>query len=414
VIPIKKPLIAMIAGVSTAVVLTACGQGDDDAAQDAQSGGGSESIEPVDLIFADIQPDAATSGGFRTRWMERVTELTDGNVTFTFQGSGTLHPGPEAISAIQSGLTNVDFFSNGYWPDQLPVSFWQDTVFQQATFGLGYPVAQIAGGAALAAVYDQGTASTEEMASAGFVPMLPMYSSPSVLTCAEPFATPADLAGRTVRVSNAVNKAEAEALGMAGQFLDPTEQFEGLQRGIIDCAINAATTVPAAGLFEVSPYTAVWDQPSGLAYYGISKDTWDSLPDAAKEAMEQARNEELVAFIKDTLDGYADFATAADEAGGEIIDPVPVNEALSEFRASQPDIASSAPSGVSDPEAEVDAVQGVVEEWVTFVENDLGVAPGTAESAEELQEALRAGSGLLDDSGWDAYLEHLNESTGSS
>jgi TRAP-type C4-dicarboxylate transport system substrate-binding protein len=346
--------------------------------------------------------------------MDRVTELTDGKVTFAFHGTGTLHPGNQAITSIQTGLSNVDFFSNGYWPDQLPVSFWQDTVFQQSTFGLGYPVAQLAGAPALAAVYDQGTASTEEMASEGFIPMLPMFSSPSVLTCAEPFTTPDDLAGRQVRVSNEVVKAEVESFGMTGTFLDPTEQYEALQRGVIDCAVNAATTVPAAGLFEVSPYTAVWDQPAGLAYYGISKDTWDSLPDAAKEAMKQARNEELVEFVKETLDGYAAFAEAADAAGGEIIDAAPINEVLSEFRESQPGISDSAPSGVSDAEGEVEAIEAVVGDWVTFVEDDLGIAAGNPESAEDLLEALRAGSGLLSESDWDAYLEHLNETAGSS
>lgn len=399
---IKKPLAAVIAGLSAIAVLTAC-QGS--AAR--QTGTSIDDMEPIELTFSDIQPDASTAGKYRTMWMDRVTELTARKVTFKLHGNGTLHPADEALSALQSGLTDATFISNGYFPDQLPISNWDDKVVQANTVELGYPAVNIVGIPAMVAHYDQGGAATKETASQGFVPMLPMFSGPAVLQCSEPFSDPADLKGRQVRVANDVAKGENEALGMTGTFLDPTEQYEGLQRGVIDCAVNAPTTVLGLGLLEVAPYSSFTENaPTSGAYYALSKEVWDSLPDDVHDAMIQARNEAVVEFLKDTLETYKQYAAAAEEAGHKLIDPAPLNEAIRAWRDSTHDVASAAPSDVSAPEDEVKAGAAIVEKWKSFVESELGTPVGTPESFAKALEAFNAGSAVVED--WNKVLDELN------
>ncbi|MFI5623394.1 TRAP transporter substrate-binding protein DctP [Nocardioides sp. NPDC051685] len=402
---ITKPLAAVIAGLSAIAVLTACQGG---AARN--TGASIDGMEPIELTFSDIQADASTAGRYRTMWMDRVTELTNRKVTFKLHGNGTLHPADEALSALQSGLTDATFISNGYFPDQLPISNWDDKVVQANTVELGYPAVNIAGIPAMVEHYDQGGAVAKETASQGFVPMLPMFSGPAVLHCSEAFSDPADLKGRQVRVANDVAKGENAALGMTGVFLDPTEQYEGLQRGVIDCAVNAATTVLGLGLLEVAPYSSFTENaPTSGAYYAVSKEVWDSLPDDVRDAMIQARNEAVVEFLKNTLETYKQYAEAAEGAGHKLIDPAPLNEAIRAWRDSTQDVALAAPSNVSAPEDEVKADAAIVEEWKGFVENELGVPVGTPESFAKALEAFNAGSAVVED--WDKLLEKLNTET---
>ena len=90
-------------------------------------------------------------------------------------------------------------------------------------------------------------AGAEDFAKHNMVPLLPMTSGPAVLHGAEPFDSPEDLSVRQVRVPNDVSQREKEALGMTGVFLTPNEQYEALRRGVIDCGVNASTTVPSGG-----------------------------------------------------------------------------------------------------------------------------------------------------------------------
>lgn len=175
---------------------------------------------------------------------------------FDYYESGTLHPAPEALSALSSGLTDVTFVSNGYFPDQLPVSNWDDVVVQHSINDFGYPNTNIAGIGQQVVHYEGESAALNEMAQAGFVPLLPMLSGLAAVSCSKEFKSPDELEGRQVRVANAIAKGENEALGMVGVFMPPTEQYEALQRGVVDRAVNAATTVLAPVSLRCPPGSA--------------------------------------------------------------------------------------------------------------------------------------------------------------
>jgi TRAP-type C4-dicarboxylate transport system substrate-binding protein len=364
-------------------------------------------VEPVELTVSSIFAPGATSTNLIEDWMKAVTEATEGAITFDYYPNGTLHPATEAISAMSSDLTDVTFISNGYFPDQLPASNWDDIVVQHALADFGYPNTNIAGIGQQVIHYDNENAGVKEQKEAGFIPLIPMLSGPAALTCTEEFKTPDDLEGRQVRVSNAIAKGENEALGMVGVFMPPNEQYEALQRGVLDCAVNAVTTVLSQDMLAVAPWVTLPNTaPSSGANWVISTTAWDSLPPEAQAALRDARYAPMERFAKDTLDQYGELAAAAEEAGGGIVDPAKLNPVIADWWADQPDPATIAPDAVEDADAEIERTNATADAWWDFSIDTLGVEVEDA----DIFDLLDQGSGVVSD--WDAWRQALVDGLG--
>ena len=405
-----KRALTAAATLSAIALLAGCSAGDtSSSAEEATDTDGFDwsSVEPVELTVSSIFSPGATSTNLIEDWMEAVTEGTEGKVTFDYYPNGTLHPAPEALSALSSDLTDVTFVSNGFFPDQLPVSNWDDLVAQHALNDFGYPNTNVAGIGQQVIHYEGESPALDEMRQAGFLPLIPMLSGPAALTCGTEFQTPADLEGRQVRVANSVAQGENEALGMVGVFTPPNEQYEALQRGVIDCAVNAVTTVLSGGLLEVSPWvTFLNTAPTSGANWVISTGAWDGLAPEIQEVMRDARYDALERFAKDTLDQYNEIVGAAEEAGGGIVDPAELNPLVNEWWAEQPDPATLAPESVEDPGADIERTNAIADAWWDFSVDTLGVET----EHEDILEALDLGSGVVSD--WDAWTEALAEGLG--
>lgn len=360
----------------------------------------------MELTVSSIFPASSTAGMLLDDWMNAVTEASDGAITFDFYGDATLHPAPEALSALNSGLTDITFVSNGAFPDQLPISAWDDVVVQTAINDLGYPNTNIAGLGQQALHYTEDNVAVAEMRENGFIPLLAMLSGPAALSCSQPFETPADLAGRQVRVPNLIAQGENEALGMVGVFTPPNEQYEALQRGVIDCAVNAATTLLSAGLLEVSPYVSFTNNAaSSGSNWVISASVWDSLTPAVQEIFTDARATAITNFATNTFDSYAEIVTATEEAGGEIIDAGKLNPTLTEYWEDRPSLASTAPAGV-DADAAIAQTERVVSAWRELSINTLEVPDGSS----NIIDVLSQGRDIIE---WEPFNEALQEGLGT-
>lgn len=369
------------------------------------------SVEPVELTLSSIHPANSTAENLLGEWMTAVTEGTEGKVTFDYYPNATLHPALEGLSALNSGLTDVTFINNGYFPDQLPISVWDETAIQAAVNDFGYPNMNIAGiGQQVIHHSSTSSAARTEMSEAGFFPILPMLSGPQGLTCSEPFDSPEDLEGRTVRVPYPIAQQELEALGMTGIFLPPNEQYEALQRGVIDCALNATTTILSAKLLEVAPWVAFPNTaPSSGASTAISTTAWEELIPEIQQVMLDARYEPYKRFARDTLTGYADIVAAAEDAGGGIIDATDLNPAIAEYWADRPDPVDSAPAGVADPKAEVERTNSIAAAWKSFAIDELGVPAET----DDMVELLSLGADVIDAAAWDAWTKAIADGLGA-
>lgn len=397
----SKNVLAALGALGAATLLAGCAGG---AAPGTTSSG--DAIEPVELTVSSIFPAASTASILLDEWMTAVTEATDGAVTFDYYGDGTLHPAPEAISALTSGLTDITFVSNTAFPDQLPISNWDDIVVQDKLSNFGYPNMNVAGLGQQVPHYSEGNVALPEMEAAGFRPLLPMLSGPAALTCSKPFETADDLAGRQVRVSNAVAQGENEALGMVGVFMPPNEQYEALQRGVVDCAVNAPTTVLSGGLLEVAPYVAFTNNaPSSGSNWVISAPTFDALPEPVQEIFLESRADAFTNFAKNTLDQYSEIVTDTEAAGGAIVDATPLNPLIADYWASRPSLSSIAPAGV-DADAAIAQTERVATAWWDFSIDELQVPVDDP----DILDVLSRGSDIID---WAPFTEALKDQLGA-
>ncbi|WP_167045093.1 TRAP transporter substrate-binding protein DctP [Salinibacterium sp. ZJ454] len=400
----------LLAGTTlVAVLLAGCTGGNAAAPEPAVTGGqGWSDVEPVELTVSNPFPQN-TAATLLESWMAAVTEETEGKVTFDYYPNSTLHPLLEGVSAIQSGLTDVTYVNGSQHADQLPIALWDSKVLQSALADFGYPNMNIGAiGDQVLHYSDEENVARDEMISQGFVPILPMLSGPAVLTCSEPFETPSDLAGRQVRITDAVAQGENEALGMTGVFLAPTEQYEALQRGVIDCAVNAATVVLSAGLLEVTPWVALTENaPTTSAYWVFSSEVWDSLIPEIQQVLLDVRYEPYAEYAQNTLTAYQSLAPAAKEAGGGIVSTEELDPLIREWWADQPDPVASAPSGISDPQASVDRTNTRAKAWRDFSVDELGVPANN----DDILEVLELGPDVVKD--WDAWTRGLAEGHGT-
>lgn len=389
--------------LGVAVLVTACAGESGTGDETSSSPGNSDwsSIEPIELTVSNVFPDTSVSSIVLTDWMDAVTEMTDGVVTFDYYPGGTLHPLLESLSALNTDLTDITFIGNSYFPDQLPISNWYDQVLQASLQDVGFPLVNIAGTGQQFTQPNE--ASVEERAEAGFVQVLPLVGAPA-LSCVDEFESESDLEGRQARVSGPIAQGEVGALGMGGVFTPTTEQYEALQRGVLDCAVNSPTTIISSSLLEVTPWVTV---PTFAPLLGsswvISTSAWEELAPEIQEVMNEARFDVMTKWIKASLEEFKALGEDADEVGGGVVDSASINDALNEWWADQPDLASTAPSSVTDPQAVMDAVAEGTEEWVAFSTDVLGV-PSEPES---IGDALAEGDGVVQD--WQQWRDKLAE-----
>lgn len=410
----KRPLLALMGGLAAVTLLAGCagGSGSDEPAPTTGNSNGDDfdwsSVDPVELTVSSIFGPGSTATNLLENWMEAVTEQTEGAVTFDYYQNGTLHPATEALEAMTSALTDVTFVSTGYFPDQLPISNWDDVVVQRALADFGYPNTNIAGIGQQVIHYEGDSVAAAEMREAGFMPILPMLSGPAALTCAEEFDTAEDLEGRQVRIANAVAQGEMEALGMVGIFTASNEQYEALQRGVLDCAVNAPTQVLSWDLLAVAPWVTMMNTaPTSGSLWAISTGSWDELIPEIQQVMLDARYEALEGFASQTLEEYKEMPAAAESAGGGIIDPAALNPLIQQWWAAQQDPAENAPAGVDDPEASIALTNSVADAWWDFSVDTLEVPVG---DTVDMLEVLNLGSGAVKD--WDQWTAALEEGLG--
>jgi TRAP-type C4-dicarboxylate transport system substrate-binding protein len=405
------PTIGLVVGFA---MLAGCAAGNDGGRSDSTNENGEfswSSVDPVEFTTSSWFPSSHPGNTQLKEWMDAVTEATEGKVTFDYYSDGTLHPGNESLSALTSGLTDVTYVSNGYFPNELPISLWTDEIVQSQIMDFGYPNATIAGTAVANLQYTEDSVARAEMREQGIMPLYVGLQGPVPYTCSDPFSDDASsLAGRKVRVKDRVQQGEVEALGMVGIFTPISEQYEALQRGVLDCAANSAESIIANDFLSLTPWVALpQNAPTSGGGWAISTSTWDALIPEIQQVMLDARLDPLMEQAKAALDSYRDLAVGADSAGGGVIESPKLGKLISEHWKNKPSLVESAPAGVSDPKATIDQIAHLTQTWRDFTVNELHVPAGVTDVAE----AAKLGSDVMTEEDWQSWRSAFSEQLGT-
>ena len=132
----------------------------------------------------------------------------------------------------------------------------------------------------------------------------------SVYTAFGPITTPADLAGKKLRVQESkLNVAMAKALGASATPMAYGELYTGLQSGVVDAAENNEVSYFTQKHFEVAPYFSYTNHLVGLDYLVINAKVLASMTE-----------KDRAAFDAGWTEAYKEHTTLWAEATQEAID----------------------------------------------------------------------------------------------
>jgi TRAP-type C4-dicarboxylate transport system substrate-binding protein len=282
------------------------------------------------LIFASPAPaPTPLHAAILEGWAQRVTEASNGTLEIELVTGGTLAGHGQVLERVQSGVVQIGWDIQGYYPGLFPRT-------EVVALPFGFDTAE-QGTVALNALLDDGTLASEYQG----VHVLNLFTFPNgyVLTAAD--AT--DLAGMPgLKLSgiNPTRQAIASALGGVPVALSIVDWYQGLNRGTIDGAIESYSAVPPFRLAEVVDHVIEVPLGGNAAFMFMNQEIYDALPEEARAAIDANSGPEFDRAIGAFWDGAAAAGRGMIEAAGGTI-TVPSNDERAAWEvAVQPVIAA--------------------------------------------------------------------------
>jgi TRAP-type C4-dicarboxylate transport system substrate-binding protein len=281
----KKFTVSLIV-LFLALIMTACG-GSATGGKSSEGNPEKSSKDPdkkyVLKLASHEAPDAFFSETVTVPFMERVKELTDGQVEFEFYPSQQLGNVGDYLDLTSQGVADIAFFIPAYTSDRMPYS------------------SSVAGFPGLFSSSNQGSQAFHELIQQDIVletdylkngvrPIIGYVTNPYDLFSTKKLAaSPADLKGQQVRSSGAFMSALIEHFGGTPVTIATPELYEAMEKGIVDQVGQYSTTLESFGLGELIKFgTQGVSFGAGACGLIINENVWQSLPENVQKAIQQA------------------------------------------------------------------------------------------------------------------------------
>ena len=253
------------------LITTACSDSNETGNENAKV---EEKKEKITLKFAVSQPENHTlNKETYTPYMERVTELTGGQVEFEFYPAEQLGKVDDLLDLTGDGVTDIGVYFPPYYPSKMPI-----TSALMAIPGLFTTVYE--GSMAFHELGKKSPLLESDFLSNGVRQLYTLASPTAELwTTGKEIKVPKDLKGLRVRISGELaNKAVGE-LGASPVNITMAEMYEGLQRGVFDSMLLNPASTSDYGMGELVKYGTV-----GVGFGGgavglvINEEVFQGLP----------------------------------------------------------------------------------------------------------------------------------------
>jgi TRAP-type C4-dicarboxylate transport system substrate-binding protein len=213
---------------------------------------------------------------------EKVAELTDGKVQVKIFPGATLGNPKTMVDAIRTGITDIGFVLPSYVPGRFQKSsvFELPFIFDNATH-----VAKV-----FYDNYDKYFAEDYK----GFK-LLWALSSPlsQCHTAKKAVLTAEDFVGMKIRSGGAKETVGIKKLGANPIGMPISELSISLQKGVVDGAFTPYAALNSHKLIDIVQHITEINYSGSLMVVLMNKKKWESLPDFAKEAIDQVATEEF-------------------------------------------------------------------------------------------------------------------------
>lgn len=288
----------------------------------ACGGGGAGDDESITLRAATgLSDQHAWWAATMVPWMERVEELTDGQVTFESFVGGELVEVPDEVEAVQNGTIDVGLLLPIYNPDQFPMA--------EVTM---LPISDsdtLIASEAWQALLD----SDEELGEDGQTYYESQFGSKnlkawptsttqeySISTTGKELDSVQAVRGTSLRTPSRIHEMYAEKVGVDSVTIPAVEMFDALNRGAFDGSFYSIADWSGYGFQDLFKYTLT-DINFGHfnALIGMTQDTWDGLPEDVQEAMEEAHEDVFMEGAQEWVDRAEEMIEYNQGEGGRFV-----------------------------------------------------------------------------------------------
>lgn len=222
---------------------------------------------------------------YEKKFVERVSELTDGKFSIRLFGGGQLVPSAQAYEAVRGGAFEMMKTFDGYEAGSVPAFAFTSTV------PFGFPESD----QYEAWFYEKGGLefAREAYSKAGLFYIAPTIYGQEPIHAKFPINKLEDVKGKKGRFVGLASTVMSK-FGVSTTPLPTAEVYQALEKGVIDLADRGDLTANLeAGLGEVAKYVIVpgFHQPTTATSYVANQRAYDKLPDSYKAALETAAKE---------------------------------------------------------------------------------------------------------------------------
>jgi TRAP-type C4-dicarboxylate transport system substrate-binding protein len=293
---------------------------------------------------------------------DEVKALTNGDLTVQVYTGTALLPPIAHLSGLQDGIVQMTYHAGTYTPSDLPED---NTV---ASLAISLPDSMVTT-LAVADFYLNDPDMQAMFDRLGMV-FLGSYATPQyILMCSKEVKSLDDMRGKKLRMPSPMHAAWAESVGAVPVNVPSSEMFSGLEKGQLDCAVNAANDMKARSLWDVAKYTTMLELGPYFAgwLHAMSDSAWQGLSDEHRKAMIQAIPSRVVDTTVAQQEAADEALAEAPDHGVTVIEPSEeLAQSLAAFVSGEMDgitVSTGEKLGVKDPAALAQRFKDTYAKW---------------------------------------------------
>jgi tripartite ATP-independent transporter DctP family solute receptor len=303
----RSLLITLLLIMGLSLVLAACGGGT------PTSGENDENEKDIKLSFATTMDDSGVDKEIREFFNQRVTELSNGSISFDFFMGGQLGGEREALEQMKLGELDMGYNviqAELYYPEYNAISipFLFPNFESMKKFMVG-PVGE-----------EINKLARER---GGVIPMGMHGYGARWTTSNQAFTNPAELKGLKIRMPEIQWWVDVWAeMGALPTPIAATEIVTALQTGTVDAQENFLTNIAGRQMWEYQKYLIKTEHIQFFQTWLISEKTWEEkLSENQRNILTQAI-EDTIAHVAEIVDELNDgFVQTSIENGMTLVEP---------------------------------------------------------------------------------------------
>ena len=265
-------------------------------------------IQPVKLKVAQVVPPGDLQAVLFVDFADRVTQRTNGAVTFEIFYGGALGGPPEMLDLVKSGAADLAHLHLWFTPDKVPIADFEMTIPFNPTDPVLLQTAK-------SRMYDEFPEFHKELAdnNARIIAVHPI--TPYEILSKRPITKLDDLKGRKIALVGKYFGRWLAPTGAVPVVAPSTDRYNMYQTGVIDGDILNTNLIRSFKLYEQAKYISDVKLSSHSAVEIIMNlNTWNNLgPEvqkiilqASKEAVERHVKESVPKYMAETIKAFAD------------------------------------------------------------------------------------------------------------